>query len=189
MSAVISPIISGISSLFTAQDQVAVYDQGFTQVFPKARSMKATVKPDKKPMEHPLENGSTTTDHVIILPVEIELSMILLSEDYRDTYNNILQYYNNSTLLIVQTKASTYFNQFIVSIPHEEDPAQYSQISIAIKLKEVLFFTSQNKVIPANPSNNSTVNRGNIQPQQVPAQKGASAAEEIKNGIVHYFGT
>lgn len=175
-----SAIISGITSLINfTQDQVAVYDQGFNQVFPKARSIKATVKPDKKPMEHPLENGATTTDHVIILPVEIELSMILLSQDYRDTYNNILQYYSNSTLLIVQTKASTYFNQFIVSIPHEEDPAQYSQITIAIKLKEVLFFTSQNQVIPINPSNNSTNNRGNIQPQTVPQNSSDTYLDKI----------
>lgn len=175
-----SAIISGITSLFNFnQDTVAVYDQGFNEVFPKARSIKATVKPDKKAMEHPLENGATTTDHVIILPVEIELSMILLSQDYRDTYNNIVQYYTNSTLLIVQTKASTYVNQFIVSIPHEEDPAQYSQISIGLKLKEVLFFTSQSKVVPVNPSNGGTTNRGNIQPQQVPAQKGSSIAHDI----------
>jgi hypothetical protein len=176
MSAVLSPIINLIN---ITQDAVAVYDQGFNQVFPKARALKATIKPDKKAMEHPLENGATTTDHVVILPVEIELSMMLVKEDYRDTYNNIIQYYTNSTLLIVQTKASTYFNQFIVSPPHEEATDQFNQIAIAIKLKEVLFFTSQNKVVPVNPSNNSTVNRGNIQPQNVPAQKGSSVARDI----------
>src|SRR5207302_335349 len=131
-------------------------------------------KPDKKAMEHPLENGATTTDHVIILPVEIELSMVLLPPDARDVYNNILQLYADSTLLTVQTKAGTYFNQFISSPPHEESPDQYNQILIALKLKEVLFFTSQNKVVPVNPSNNGTINRGNIQPQDVPANKGSS---------------
>lgn len=176
MSAIIAPLNNLIN---TTQDVVAVYDQAFNQVFPKARALKATVKPDKKAMEHPLENGATTTDHVVILPVEIELSMMLVQEDYRDTYNNIIQYYTNSTLLIVQTKASTYFNQFIASPPHEEASDQFNQIAIALKLKEVLFFTSQSQVVPANPSNNSTVQRGNIQPQDVPSSKGSSVARDI----------
>lgn len=182
MSAIITGITAAASQLFPSVDAVAVYDQAFNQVFPKARALKATIKEEAKVMEHPVETGATITDHRIILPVEIELSMIVFSSDYQDTYNNIKQYYLNSTLLIVQTRTSTYVNQLISGIPHEEDPAQYDVLTIAIKLKEVQFVTSQSTVVPKNPANNRTVDRGNIQPKTVPSGVPSIAHDVIFGG-------
>jgi hypothetical protein len=92
-------------------------------------------------------------------------------------------------LLIVQTKASLYANQLISSIPHEEDPANYNELVIAIKLKEVQFYTSQSSTVtpvnPTNPSNGDTVNRGNQQPQ-TPSQ-GQSFAYTGAAAAYHYF--
>jgi hypothetical protein len=174
MSAVISGVSQALSLINTSLDSVAVFDQAFNQVFPQARALKATIKEEAKVMEHPVETGATITDHRVILPIEIELSMMVFSADYQDVYNSIKQYYLNSTLLIVQTWTSTYLNQLIAAIPHEEDPQQFKVLNIAIKLKEVLFVTSQSKVVPKNPSNNSTTNRGNIQPNTVSPERGSS---------------
>lgn len=152
-----------------AVDTVAIFDQNFKQVFPRARALKAVVKEDAKVMEHPVETGAIISDHRIILPIEIELSFILQSEDYIDTYRAIKQYFLNATLMVVQTRAGIYKNQLIASMPHEEDPEQYDAITVAVSLKQVQFAMAQYGIKPKNPSNSTTVDRGNLQPKPVPA--------------------
>lgn len=143
-----------------AFDQVAVFDQDFNQVFPRARAIKAVVKEEAKVMEHPLETGATIVDHRIILPVEIEISMVLQAADYQDTYRVIKQYYLNSTLLIVQTKSSVYYNQLIAAMPHEENPDQYDAITLALTMKEAQFAQTKINYNPKNPKQASEVSRG-----------------------------
>lgn len=143
-----------------AFDTVAIYNQNYEQLFRFARSIKAVVKEQAKVMEHPVENGTIITDHRIILPVEIELSLILKPEYYPDTYKAIRQYYLDSTLLIVQTKTGSYENQIIQSMPHEEDPSLYDTISIALTTKQVQFTVAKYGVIPKQPKNSTTQNRG-----------------------------
>lgn len=154
-----------------ATDYVGVFNQDFSQVFPRARPMKAVVKEEAKVMEHPVESGAIITDHRIILPVEIELSLILQALDYQETYKVIRQYYLNATLLVVQTKSAVYDNQIIASMPHEEDPEQYDALIISLKLKQVQFVTPQYHVNPKNKTNSTTVNRGTQLPQPVPPVK------------------
>jgi hypothetical protein len=165
-----------------ASDSVAVYSQDFTQVFPRARAIKAVVKEEAKVMEHPVESGAIITDHRIILPIEIELSMILQSADYQDTYRAIKQFYLNATLLVVQTKSGVYTNQLIASMPHEEDPEQYDALVLALKLKQVQIVTEQFKLTPKAPANRSTVNRGTQQTTPVPPQT------TIAQDAAHWFG-
>ena len=146
-----------------AIDYVAVFDSNFNQVFPGARSIKAVVKEQAKLMEHPLENGAIVTDHRVILPVEIELSMILPAPDYADVYRTIRSYYFNSTVLMVQTRSGIYENQIIAALPHQEDPDQYNALTVALSLKQIQFVTAMTGVVPVNPTNTTTVNRGTQQ--------------------------
>jgi len=148
-----------------AYDLVAVFDQDFNQVFPDARAIKAVVKEEAKVMEHPLENGATIVDHRVILPIEIELSVVLQYATYQDTYNQIRQYYLNATLLIVQTKSGVYYNQLIAAMPHEENPDMFDAITVAIKLQEAQFATTTNQFVNKNTNQASTVDRGNQQPR------------------------
>ena len=55
-------------------------------------------------MEHPVESGAVITDHRIVMPIEIDLSLILASADYTDVYKAIRQYYYAATLLTIQTR-------------------------------------------------------------------------------------
>jgi|SRR6185437_2186601 len=157
-----------IDSIFpTLFDDVAVYDQTtFLQVFSRARALKATIKQEAKVMEHPVETGAVITDHRIILPTEIELSMIVQARDYSDTYRNIKQYFLNGTLLTVQTNADVYANQLIAGMPHEEDPDQHSTLTVALKLKQVQFAQAQYGILPKNPSHSTKVDRGVLQPKE-----------------------
>jgi hypothetical protein len=113
-------------------------------------------------MEHPLENGAVITDHRIILPTEIELSVTLKAETYKDTYKAIKYYYLTATLLNVQTKTGLYENQIISSMPHEESAQQYDTVSITINLRQALFSFPDTGISPENPEDNNTVERGQL---------------------------
>lgn len=164
-----------------AIDYVAVFTQDFTQIFKQARTIKAVVKETAKVMEHPVETGAIITDHRIILPVEIELSMILQAADYADVYKSIRQYYLNSTLLVVQTKSGIYENQLIASMPHQEDPEQYDALSLALSLKQVQFVTAQYGVVPKNPNNSTTVSRGTQQSNPATTSQTTAAQDAFTN--------
>lgn len=159
-----------------ASDVVGVFTADFVQVFERARPLKATIKEDAKVFEHPLETGATITDHRIILPIEIELSLMLQSKDYRNVYNIIKQLFLNATLLVVQTRTGVYENQLISSMPHEEDPELYDAITLALKLKQAQFVEPQFSSLPPravrNKSQSSTEKRGEQQPVPVTEQGG-----------------
>jgi len=182
-------MLNGSSNIFNtlfpsfASDSVAVFDQNFNQLFKSARAIKATVKEESKVMEHPIETGAIVTDHRIVLPVEIELSLILNSLDYTNTYKSIRQYYLNGTLLVVQTRTGIYQNQLISSIPHEESPDQYNAISMAISLKEVQFVTAKFSKRTKKPSDSDTTGRGTQQPQTDIPQSGSAAYNFIVGGV------
>jgi hypothetical protein len=153
-----------------ATDVVAIFDKDFKQVFALARPIKAVVKESSKVMEHPLETGATIIDHTIILPVEIELSIIPTRGEFRDVFQRIRQAFKNRELFSVQTKTGTYENQLIQDIPHDEDPELYDTISLALKMREVQLVAAQFAKLPPkkvrNPTNASTVDRGQQQPKE-----------------------
>ena len=164
----------------TVVDTVGVFTQDFTQVFPLARPIKATVKETAKVMDHPLETGATITDHRIINPVEIELSMIVPSIAYQGIYDTIKQYFLNSTLLVVQTKSGVYTNQIIASLPHEENPETFSVLTMALTLKQVIFANTQSVQGVQSPRNTNTVDRG--------AQQAAPATPAQQSSALSNFG-
>lgn len=164
-----------------ATDQVAVFTSDFIQLFRQARAIKASVKPESKIMEHPVETGATITDHIIILPTEIELSLLLNSADYPNVYQTIQQIKDNATLLTVQTKTGIYPNQLIMSIPHEEDPALYTAITVSMKLKQVLFSSPQYNIVPRRPKDTVPVDKG-MQPSPV-VPSNTTVAQDIAGAI------
>ncbi len=169
---------------------VAVFDQDYNQLFTTASSMKVVVNETAKVMEHPVETGAMITDHRIILPVEIELSLILASYDYQDTYKQIRQFYLNATLLVVQTKSGIYNHQIISSMPHEESPEQFDVLVMALALKQVQFATAQYGIVPKSPKNTSTVRRGEQQTTPVAVDSSLSmAASSAWSGIKGLFGS
>jgi len=143
-----------------ATDTVAIFTQDYAQVLKHARPLKVVVKESAKVMEHPIETGATIVDHRIILPVEIELSLIIPRYLYHNEYDLLKGYYLNSTLLTIQTRTGIYTNQLIQSMPHEEDASQYDAIAIAMSTKQVQFVMAQFVTTPKNKSNSNTVSTG-----------------------------
>lgn len=150
-----------------AADVVAVFDNSFNQVFTNARPVKAMIREASRVMEHPVETGATITDHRVIEPIEIELSLVLSSADYRSVYQQIREVFFAATLLSVQTRTSIYSNMLISEMPHDEDADLFDAVSIALKLKEVLFVAAQYGNLPASSvadkSQASTTQRGELQ--------------------------
>jgi hypothetical protein len=164
---------------FFNTDIIAIYDQNFNQLFIEARPLKVTPKPAAKLMEHPVEDGSTTTDHRVILPIELEISLLISSADYSSVYDQIVRVFRNSTFLTVITKAASYDNLIIESLPHDEDPETFDILTMALKLKEVQFATSQEtEYNPKNNAQKSTVDRGTQQGKTVPEGR-TSVAKRI----------
>jgi len=168
-------------------DQVAIFDQTFTQVFEKARPLKLTISETAKVMEHPVETGATITDHRIINPIEIEYICVIQSPDYRSVYQQIRQIYQNAGLLTVQSKTASYEHMLISEIPHEENPDYFDAIQIIIKMKEVFFITAQFGMLPpskvADKTQASTVERGNQQTKVVETDPNKSGAAVIFDAL------
>lgn len=147
-----------------SNNRVVVFDKDFNQLFPEAKIIKLTIKEESKVMEHPLETGETVTDHATIQPVEIEMDIFVGGNNYKNTYSIIGKLFQDFSLLTVQTNTGVYKNQLIASMPHMESAEIYEGAIINLKLKEALFIEPQYGAVPVypkNPTNKSTVDRGN----------------------------
>jgi hypothetical protein len=137
-------------------DVVGIYDSdSFTQQFIQARPTRARVNESSRMMDYPVETGAILTDHHIINQREIELSLIVPSEFYFSTYAQIRNSFLTAQLLTVQTKASVYPNMVIQAMPHEENPDMYDAITIALRLKEIIFVMPNSIAAPNQPANYS----------------------------------
>lgn len=147
-----------------SQDVVGVFDSSFNQLFVDARPLRAMVTERAKAMEHPVESGVTITDHVVIQPTEITLSLILTPATFQDTYSAIVAVWKQFGLLSVQTKTGTYSNMLICDLPHDENPEMFDTVAIVLKLRQVILVDAQYAQLPARKvrkkSNSSTVKTG-----------------------------
>jgi len=152
------------------QDIVGIFEQDtFDQLFVIARPIKAKVTETSTVMTHPVEDGSTITDHKIINPVEIEFNMVVTGPEYLDTFASIKQAFLNSDFLIVQTKSDTYNNMIISSIPHEEDANIFDGFGMVVKLTEVkVVVPQQGESVqdPADPEHTAKQDNGKQQPTE-----------------------
>lgn len=173
-----------------AVDVVGVFDSNLAQLFQTARPIKAMVKEESKLMEHPGETGVSITDHRIFQPVEIELSLILKPEGYRDTYAQIKAAYTQLTPLSVQTKTGTYANMYVLAMPHDEDPDFFDTVAIALKLREVILVAAQFSQLPAGQvaagANGSKSNSSTVKTGQKTTTPATPQQESILHGI--FFG-
>lgn len=166
----------GILNTLPGVDVVGIFDSNsFRQLFTDARPLKAFVRPGSKVMDHPVETGAVLSDHQIILPVQIELSLVIPAEFYSSTYQQIRSAQINAQKLTVQTKTGVYSNMIIQELPHQESPDMYSSIAMGLRLREVLFVVPSSigqpnapaNYSPTDPQNQSIVSRGQQSPLSI----------------------
>lgn len=172
-AALISDLVTASDLLNIASnvDIVAVLDQeSMQQIFADARPLKATVKETARVMDYPVETGAILSDHRVSNPTEIEMLFIINSAFYASAYQAIRNAWLMATKLSVQTKTGTYKNMIIADMPHEEDPDMFDAINQFIRFREVILVAPSSvaspdplaNYAPADPVNQSTVNRGLI---------------------------
>jgi len=130
------------------QDAVAILDsESFQPLFAGANAMRVTVRETSKLTAWPVEDGTERIDHRVVQATEIDMPF-LLTDDTRNLYEQMRKAYLDTTLLIVQTKASSYSNMMIYECPHEETPEQGDSIPIVIKMREVRVITPEYGTLP-----------------------------------------
>jgi len=163
--------VQSVLSLFGV-DVVGVYDNDtFEQLFSTARPIKANINRSAKIMEHPIETGSIVQDFMILLPVEIELSMVLASDgEYQAVYQQLYSYFATGTPVSIQTKADVFSNMLIQAMPHEESADMFDAIPLALKLRQIqqvlVQYQSLTQPDVTNTEDQSTVNTGSQQPKE-----------------------
>lgn len=127
----------------TAVDVVAVRSAASgEQVFAAARPMTASVYEVAKVMEHPLEDGSAVIDHIVYMPVEIEMPLVATGDAAATTYGEIRDLFRSGELLTVQTRARTFDSMIIAAMPHDERPDEFDALTITLQLREAIFVAS-----------------------------------------------
>lgn len=152
------------------------------QVFAAARPMQANVYEVAELMEHPLEDGSNVSDHIVYRAVEIELPLMITGANLPSVFAEIRELYLAGEVLAVQTRTGTYASMVIQAIPHDEKADELDAVTIGLQLKEAKFIKTQYagaigaaQVAPPTPADPrpaarvSTVRRGSQQTTPPPA--------------------
>jgi len=153
-----------------ATEVIGIYDNNFNALFQEAKYIKASVSDTSMIFEHPLEDGSKIADYKVSNPIEIQLQIMLLGADYRNTYKAIKKIDTNATALTIQTRTDVYSNMYISSMPYEEDNTISDGIKIAISLKQALFEnpnTVRTAIDPRYSKDSNTSRNGNVQGENV----------------------
>lgn len=160
------------------QDVVGIFDPATgNQLFTEAAAMKCNVNRSSKIMDHPLENGSPVSDYKIINPIEIDLGIMIDSQDLANTYGLISAAFASSQFLTVQTNAGSFVDMVIQGLPHDESPDMYGMLVLGLRLREIQLVTVQFQALTASdvekPTDQSTVNIGEQTPAVAPPQNSA----------------
>jgi hypothetical protein len=152
---------------------IAIYVQDSNaEALVNAKVFEGSATVDKKLMEHPKENGTVITDHVIDDPSQVNIQL-LIEDDDATTINELMDYYRNSTLLTVKIKNEVFSNLIINSKPLSADSGHYDSTIYNLSFKEVQEAITQYVKMPQNQVKNATnagrVKTGQKQPQSQPS--------------------
>jgi hypothetical protein len=132
--------------------------------------------------QHPVEVGSTITDHIYKLPASLDITAVTAMGSVQNTtqdssflktlYNNLLAL--GGALLPVQTGKRIYKNMAIESLRINTDKRSENILSVEVSLKEVLLATTNtvtvtpmaNQALPERTA--QTLNQGPVNTQSAP---------------------
>jgi hypothetical protein len=133
----------------SSQELVAILDsETYEVLFDPNGPMSCSVREESHITQFAVEDGTTRSDHRVILPREISIPLVL-TDDFRNVYEQIKTRFNSLTSLIVQTKVSSYPNMFILSMNHEETAERADGISVDLMLREITTVTPEYGSLPA----------------------------------------
>lgn len=121
----------------TDAKNLAFYDQEENQeIFTNVKFFDASITKDKQLMEHPKEDGTLITDHVIDNPTEINVQ-VLIDDFDSSSLNQINDYYKNSTPIVIKVKNQIYLNMVMSGEPFKADSNHYNETVYDLNFKEI----------------------------------------------------
>ena len=158
---------------FKSFKNLAIYVQdGNSEALTGAKIFEGSAVVDKKLMEHPKEDGTVITDHVIDDPSKCTVK-ILIEDDDAETLNELMEYYRKSTPLTVKIKSEIFSNLVIASKPLAADSEHFNASVYDLTFKEIQNAVTQYVEMPAdkvkNPSNASKIKTGHKQAKPQPS--------------------
>lgn len=168
-----------------SQDVIAILQsENLQQLFPLAGPMQVTVRELSKILSYTAEDGAEKSDHIVYLPVEIEIPF-LLTEDMRNVYAAFKQAWKTQKELVVQTKVDTYTSMLIYEMPHDENAEQGNSILVQVKMRRFDTVKPEFGKLPPSKvrkkSQGSTVKKGQVQTTETnaPTKRKASVLSGI----------
>lgn len=151
----------------SSQDAIAILKtEDYSQLFPLAGPMQVTVREISKMLSFTVEDGSERSDHIVYLPVEIDIPF-LVTEDMRNVYAAFKQAWQTQQSLVVQTKVDTYAGMLIYEMPHDENAEQGASITVQVKMRKFDTIKPEFGDLPpskvSNKSQSSTSKKGQVQ--------------------------
>lgn len=147
---------------------------------PDASPMRVTVRETSKLTNWPVEDGTQRTDHRVLDPIEIDLPLLISSEQNRDIFDQLRQIYLRGDDLTIQTKLRTYESMMIFEMPHDETSEVSDAYTVEVKLKQVITIKPEFGKLPpskvADKKQSSTVKKGGQQTSQADAGKTRKAS-------------
>lgn len=173
-----------------AADVVAILrTDSLAQVLADARPMQATVLEVAELMEHPLEDGSTTADHIVYRPVEIDLPLMLTGDAVSQVFAELRELFRAGTILAVQTRTRLYRSMVLIEIPHDETAEALDAILVGVRFREAVFVeATYGGLAPAkvkDKAKSSTKKKGAQQTTAAAAPKAAKAGELYKGSTLY----
>lgn len=158
---------------------LVIYNQETNEeAFLNVQYLEGSISDDLKVMEHPKEDGTSIADHVID-DAKSGTVRLIISDDDSISLNEILDYYQNRTMLILKIKNNFYTNMIISSKPVKADPQYYDKTVYDLAFKEVLEAQTQyvKMSVPQvqGAKNASTINAG---------QKQAISTNKVKPSVL-----
>lgn len=165
------------------EELVGIFNNdNFEQLFVNAKPLQASIKEDSTVMTHPLEDGSKVADHQVFNLVQIDIPVILSSNDFVSVYQSINKAFKDNTLFTVQTKVNTYKNMIIQSMPREE--TVNSGIPINLSLVEFKVAQTITTIAPKYPKDTNTIKRGVQNSNSTNTQVSEDKKTSILAGII-----
>ena len=142
-----------------AETVVGIFDDSFEQLFLGATIMSAEINDTSKLMTHPLEDGSSVSDHQVFNLKSIKIPLIISSDDFVTVFQDIDKAYKKNTLFTIQTKVNIYKNMVIESKPHSE--SVLGGVRMVLSFTEFRTAGTAVKIKPKYPKDGDTKKSGN----------------------------
>ncbi|MBG5918900.1 phage baseplate protein [Providencia vermicola] len=157
----------------------------FTVLFETASPIQINVRDEHKATQFTVESGETRSDHVVVQPVEISMSLILVGE-LKNAFEMMQQAYDQHQLVGIQTRVKTYQPLLLVSFDHDESPDMTDAIKLSLRFTEWRNIEPEYGALPprkvAKKAQSSTVNRGKVQTSTIPKKKKKSVIVKVVDG-------